>query len=712
MRAANDVTIEWDEHAEEIISDVNQGVALMLRAFRLDAEGDLDAVETHLLPHTENPDALRHLILLARRREDHKKALVLSETLLERTEAPVDQLLLAGALANAGQRDKAIDLLLLLGRNLQAGLDERRSAYARAGNLMQEAERFRDLHALAEEWADCDRGADPRWTVVLALTMQFRQEDALCAWHDLAEPDPNNQARAELLAEVFGSAAEPVEGLEMVAALSDRYGRPERLEVALIFTALRHRIPEEELPPTLETRLRDSFESFPRRFPDSRAIRTFAIDPDDPVGSLVHAFGAELEAREQQASMRVDEVRQGKTAVALLASASGRSTGETLFMLGALPITYPDDQFDRLDRTDATAALAGGAVWDSTAIFVVAGLGSEIEQTLRNVLPSSTVARATQIEIAGDAASATANRVGAISMTGGHVHISQWTEFEHASDLRRSTEMHRLATSIPACALDDDSSDELLKIVRGDAPAAAKAWAASFAASQTTGFPVFSDDRAVRRSAREVGLSTFGTTALLDVLADRKMLAVDVRDDARRRLLAHGAWGMRHTVDELVRMARDANWQPTNGLRAALGDTTSWLTLMSDWMARVIGFLDVVSAEAPAEMDKWVHRAIDAVTHDVGGNYETHAQSFVLCGLDAVSDQPRMSEAGLASLISALRRMRYFEVFPPSEDLLVTAVACTINISTDPLVRATLLRRALARVGEADNALLRARFVR
>lgn len=129
-------------------------------------------------------------------------------------------------------------------------------------------------------------------------------------------------------------------------------------------------------------------------------------------------------------------------------------------------------------------------------------------------------------------------------------------------------------------------------------------------------------------------------------------------------------------------------------------------------MDRVIRFLDIVFAEAPTEMDKWVHRAIDAVTYDVGGNYEAHAQSLLLGALDAVSDPPRMSEAGLAALISALRQMRYFEVFRPGEDLLVTAVARTLTITNDPLQQATLFRRALARVGPAEQEMLRARFVR
>ena len=149
----------------------------------------------------------------------------------------------------------------------------------------------------------------------------------------------------------------------------------------------------------------------------------------------------------------------------MLGSASGRSTGETLLTLGVLPLTYPDDQFNLLDRTDAAAALAGGAVWDSNAIFVVAALGGVVEQTLRNVLPSSIIARATQLEIAGDLATADANRVGGISITHGHVQFGEWTESERASNLRRATEMHKLATALPAHVLnEDDLSDELITV--------------------------------------------------------------------------------------------------------------------------------------------------------------------------------------------------------------------------------------------------------
>ena len=711
--SANNTAVEWDVEAERIIAAEQPWTVTMLRVFRLDAEGDLAGAEAHLLPHSDNPTALRYLVHLAGRREDHEKALRLSETLVQRTGAPSDQLLLAAALARTGQKDKAVDRLLALARDQHVGFDYRCMAYARAARLTQEAEDFIELESLAREWAGYDSSSDPRWMSILALTMRFRHAEALSTWRDFGEPDANIESRAQLLGEVFGFAAEPVDALQTLAALSDRYGRPEELEVGLILTSIRLEHAAPELPAELEARIRESFATFPERFPNSTRLRSISLDLENPVGSLIEAIGDQLEHRAEQTTRLAIGVRAGTTAVAMLASAAGRSTGETLFLLEALPISYPDDQFDRLDKADAVAAYdAGGAVWDANAIFVVASFGGELEKNIRGVLPASLVARVTQQDAAQDSATSNQGERGEIALVDGAVQVRAWSEFDREANHRRVTEMLRLATDLPAKSVaDDDSGDELATITNGSAPIPIRSWAATLALARETGLAVFSDDRAVRKSAREIGVRAFGTTALLDVMADRNVIPSTTKDSVRRRLLSRGAWGMRHTVDELARIAREAGWQPSAGLRAPLGDTTAWFALRTEWLERVLGFLDVVSREAPREMDKWVHRAVDALTHDVGGNYQAHAVLFLLSALNPFGESPHMSDSGLRALISSLRRMRYFQIFRPPADLLVMAFAQLLQIPDDPRARAALFRRVSDRLSQEDQALLRERFV-
>jgi predicted nucleic acid-binding protein/tetratricopeptide (TPR) repeat protein len=712
--ATNNAAVEWNEGAVRIVTAEQPWTATMLRAFRLATEGDLDGAEAHLRPHTENPTALRYLVHLAARGEEYEKALRLSETLVQRTGAAADRLQLAALLAQKGERDTATDRLLALARDQSASFDQRRTAFARAARLTQEAGRFPELETLALEWATVDDGDDARWMAILAMAMRFRHTAALKTWHDLGEPEANSPARARLLGEVFALAAEPVDALQMLAMLSDRFERPEELEAALIFGSIRLEPATAELSPELADRIRESFATFPRRFPDSTMLRAIPVDVENPAESLLAAFGEQLEQRAERTEELATGIRGGVNAVALLASAAGRSIGETLFLLQALPLDFPDDQFDRLDRADAAAAYdVGAAVWDASAIFVVGALSAELEGRLRSVLPASGIVRATLEDAAQDLAAPGSEERGEISVVEGVLAFGTWSNENVRANRHRATETQRLATTLSTLPLSASDDDELLVIAhREDAPAAIRSWSGTLALARQEGLAVFSDDRVVRRSARELGLKTFGTLALLDVLADHGVIAVGERDEVRHRLLARGAWGVRHSVDELIRLGREAAWQPTNGLRAALGDTTAWVALQTRWAERVLAFLDAVAREAPEQMGKWVHRAIDAVTHDVGGDYLRHASLFLLVAINPLEDPPRMSDTGLGSLISSLRRMRYFEVFKPPRDLLVSAVADLLTTSEDATLRALMFRRVSDRLDAEDQELLRRHFVR
>ena len=152
---------------------------------------------------------------------------------------------------------------------------------------------------------------------ILALAMRFRHSEALTAWRDLGEPEANSVNQARLLGEVYGMAADPVTGLEMLTTLSDRFDRPEELEVALIFAALRLEDRTPELPSDLEVRIRESFATFPERFPDSSSLRTISVDPENPAASLVAALGEQLEHRAETTEQLAAGIRAGTTAVPL-----------------------------------------------------------------------------------------------------------------------------------------------------------------------------------------------------------------------------------------------------------------------------------------------------------------------------------------------------------------------------------------------------------
>jgi hypothetical protein len=64
--------------------------------------------------------------------------------------------------------------------------------------------------------------------------------------------------------------------------------RPERLEYALIVSALRRE--GAQLEPALDLRIRESFETFTERFPESHLMQAYEVDPDDPMGALLEVL--------------------------------------------------------------------------------------------------------------------------------------------------------------------------------------------------------------------------------------------------------------------------------------------------------------------------------------------------------------------------------------------------------------------------------------
>jgi hypothetical protein len=92
----------------------------------------------------------------------------------------------------------------------------------------------------------------------------------------------------------------------------------------------------------------------------------------------------------------------------------------------------------------------------------------------------------------------------------------------------------------------EGNDDALFQIAdRDEAPTSIRSWAGTLAVARREGLAVFSDDRVVRQSARELGLKAFSTMSLLDVLVDRGVVKPEVRDDVRHRLLRNGATGLR-----------------------------------------------------------------------------------------------------------------------------------------------------------------------
>lgn len=691
--------IGWSDAAEEIV-EVDKPVAVaVLRGQWLAEQDRLEEAEQVLAPHSGSYQVLRQLIEIAVRRDDLKTAKRLSEELLVRREEPRDRLNHAGLLARMEETDAARDQFLLVARDRNASKPTRSQAYGRAASLEVERGDFLASARLTEEWLGLEPDNEEAiWLHLFSLARRRSHAEALTFWRE-HEIEVNQERQALLVAEVLSFGGAPAaETLASLAELSDRFERPEQFEYGLMMTALRTEGSERgDIPNELDARIKQSFAEFPERFPDSNLIQAKKIDENDPAGTFLEEIKPQLEARAEIGERLGEELRRGVTATNVIAASSGHSVGE---------------------RNAAASALdSRAAVWDSTATYVVGGLGNPLAETLRNALPASLLAESTFEDITGDEAKVTNQRTGHIAFDPG----SGGLIMEEADDAERETEARRIAGmaemargfSVRAdlgAAGEEEPLREMLE--EEGLSTAAHSWPATVALARREGLTVYSDDRYVRLSAQQAGLQSFGTLALLDVLAERDMISAELRITARACLYRTGAWGLQLSREEFAELLRKDDFEPIRGAHSVLNDFAAWPAGGIEAVEDVLAMLQTIYEEAPEKFDRWVHRVLDSIAHTLGGGYEKWARFLTQAALNPFRDPPPIGHDAIQALLRALRGLEFFRLFPPDPDLVIGAIAESLSFAEDERSRAVYFKALLELLGTEDREAAIKSFVR
>lgn len=707
--------VAWSEKAEKMIASDKPEVVAVLKAEFLAEEDRIPEAEQTLAPFSSSAEPLRRLVALAVRREDPEAALRLSEELISRHDEPRDRLSHAGLLARQGERGTARDRFLLLARNASLPAEVRGQAYGRATNLAMEIGDLIDVERLSEEWLTfAPDEEDPVWLHVFALARRRRYGEALAFWRD-HEREVRELRQAILLTEVYGFGADPPEALERIAALSDRFDRPEELEYNLMTTALRTEgSTREEIGEELGQRIKKTFADFPDRFPDSDWLQAYKIDEDDPA-SFLEAIRPQLEARAEFGQALLEEVRKGSGATHVLAAASGRTVGEIWASLPALPLGYSDQTIGSEERSAAADALGKrAAVWDPTSIYVVGGLGNASARTLRNALPASVIAESTFDDVSSDLRKVGEGQTSHISydLNAGRLVMGETTVAEREREAKRAEGMVEMANGFSVRAdLQREEEEKLSKDIEALA-AAGRTLPATLAVAQRENLAVFSDDRFLRLAARRIGIPAFGTLALLDVLVEHGSISESDRASARRRIYNSGAWGMEIGREELIELVREDEFEPTAGIHAVLNDVVAWPARGIEAVEIALALLNAIHTERPAVFSKWVHRVVDSLTHSLGKDYERWARFLTLAALNPFREPPCLSVPAIQALIEALRNLEYFRYFQPKSDFVLDAINEALAVAEDNKSRAVYFRLLIDLLGPEDREAAIATFVR
>jgi hypothetical protein len=712
--------IPWSERAGALVASERPEVAAILRAEMLAGEGRIAEARATVGPHSGVDQALRLQVKLAVEEESWEESLRLCDELISRRADPLDELNRVSLLLRTGDREGALQQLRGLARDQRAPTDLRTSAYGRLSNLQMEAGELVELARTSAEWAEfAPDQDDPIWLHLFARCRRSEHREALSYWRE-HPVEVESEDQALLLSEAFSFGAPRGEALEKLAELSDRFERPEALELNLMMTTLRREGEESEaeISEELGERIRETFEEFPKRFPDSEYLQAIEIDSEDPGGSFIETLMPQLRARAELGKEQAEEVRQGTIPIASVAAATGRSIGEIWMQIGALPLGYSNEQTSVREHAAAAEAVRKrGATWEPSSIFLVGGLGGEDRDTLRGALPASLICESTFADVANDAGRPRSQPGGTISfdLESGRLQMSEQDREEQERDRLRAEGMLTLARELktrPDWQPQADRDDWRPFFEDTEVRRPFRVWAATCAVAQRERLAVYSDDRFVRLSAEQLGLPTFGTLALADVLVEEGRLSPERHAAIRRRIFARGAWGMEPTREELIGDARDAGLEPTPGVWAALHDQSAWIGRGILAVEDCLALLESVHSERPEALTVWVRQCIIALRETLGGGHERWVRFLLHATLNPFRDPPVLSDAGAIAVTKSLRDIRYFSAYPAERNLVISVIAESLSAADERRFRAAYLRRVMRRLSALDQAVAITTFIR
>jgi tetratricopeptide (TPR) repeat protein len=649
--------IDWSTEAEALTIERAHDAAAVFKAYWLENTGRAAEAETELLKHSDHVWALIELMKLAGRTEDWASAAKYATSLLGRDRDWSSQLFGAEALQRGDRTPDAMREFDRLASAADAPVAMRLYAFRMLAERAFNGKDFTKAREVGQKMLELDQHSeDAAWLVVLASAMLGNDTDAL----DLIKSRglrPRRPDEYRIASQLYLSIGDPVEAVRAIVSYDDEQNPPdERLEHFAISAGLRA---GSALPQEFEERLR--LDRFVEMFPDSEWMRTGTFED---LIHLIEVEGPKRVGRIQNIEARI--MGDGDIPTAVLASAMRVDMGALWARLVdgiGLPLSYGHDELSGLELQDALQAVGGPVLWDSTSVFVVDHLLSELSDTIRTAFPVGHITQSALSDIADGArvleVSAETTEIG-VDTDAGRLAFSVQTAEEIAKSEKRAKSAlefaHKL-TVVPDADPENPQKEDMEPdpLWNGNG---IPALFASFGVARRTPLVLFSDDRDVRRLARIDGLASFGTLAALDALVAKGVLDAAQRDAARVALLRNHAVGLRPTSDELAAMGRAAGWTLTSELATAMRDRAAWTMGLAETVQSWLAFMQLVHREAPAQLDAWVARFLIAIEEGRPAEpIHVHAQRLVTLAL--VLGDPE-SAAFVRALLSAMDGSRQF----------------------------------------------------
>lgn len=349
---------------------------------------------------------------------------------------------------------------------------------------------------------------------------------------------------------------------------------------------------------------------------EATGIRKLEATSDESAAQMVVDM---LKDRATGVREAVTLAQEGRAPFGAIASLLGKSYALTLVQraLGVQLAGSPGDSEHDQDINDALSSLGSAVVVEASSLMLLSQLhkGSQlIGQFTSLQLPTSAkldILRAT-VEVRGLAASGA-------TVSWDHEREGVVIQEANADDYSRSRAR--------AEALEALSSRTISKSVtthdvfpewedrREHGP-----WMDSVQAAVDEGLPLWSDDVALRRLARSVGVRTFGTPALTEALSQAAIAAPEesvvtaaVREQQEwvREFVREFVVDVPAHLDDVLAQAQDDGWQPLAG--AAVFSRASWWAWQLNPIADMFQIYKSVLEHNPGAVPGWRWAAMEGI---------------------------------------------------------------------------------------------------
>jgi tetratricopeptide (TPR) repeat protein len=602
--------VELGVGAAELASRTDEVPALVQASALLAREHFADAIEL-LRPHRANEHAVRLLVASyhgAGRVDEATQELLDAANRFNSPDYLVDVVELFLAAGRASDAAVAADAALL---RVPRALDDRRGFLHRVGTEHAGISgEWGEMARRARAWID-DLGPRPptRWHLAHAL---YRNGDHDDAWSVVAEHPaltPETEAQAKLWMILAASRAPGPETAQRMLDLVDKFSAAPGiggLAVTLFYRT------GDKAWGDLDAALVTEFQ----RLLETHAVDLGAESEHDVAilrattpEQLLEKMRPILERQARSIDAVIEKVRDGWP-YGLLSAVAGRPYASAYVhrAAGCLPIYPADAATATAERAAATAAL-GRSVCVDTSTLGIAWYVRGQWPTLMSSMSRLELSSPAKLDIVDALEAATAPSTGSIY-------------FDTTSEEVRGSEDDPAARALVAehvqwiaSQLDRVSVRDWPSLVGDGHPVrddpAFLPWMSSLDMAQSTERPLWCDDLGLRRLAREAGVPSFGTVALLEAMQDSGRLTLEQVRSAKRTLLEQYAVDL-PVDDEWVHVsAASANWGggPANMLfarSASWSDARRTLELWSEVAIRA-GSAD------PAHLPRWVWSATHGI---------------------------------------------------------------------------------------------------